>query len=60
MESRPLLNRAGPMYFYFLYYLVQKRGDLSPFPKYRGFGVYSMNKAGGGRKMAITRASAAS
>ncbi len=43
-----------------LYYCVQKRGDSSPISKYRGFGVYSMNKTVGGRKFFTTRASATS
>jgi hypothetical protein len=33
---------------------------LSPLSKNRGFGVYSMNKTRGRRKMFITRAKAAS
>jgi hypothetical protein len=34
-------------------------GFMSPVSKYREFSVYSMNKAGGGRKMFITKAMAA-
>ncbi len=35
-------------------YWVKKRGDWSPVSRCMGFGVYSMNKTGGGRKMLLT------
>ncbi len=60
MESEPLLNREGALYLCTLYDCVQKRGDGSPISKYRGIGIYSMNKPMGRRHMFITRAKAAS
>ncbi len=55
MESEPLLNRAGALYDCTLYYSVQKRGDLSPVSKSRGYSIYSMNKAGLLQKFYVTR-----
>ncbi len=43
------------------YYCVYKKEETgAPVSKYIEFGIYSMNKNGGRRKMIITRASAAS
>jgi hypothetical protein len=46
--SEHLLERAGTT-------VHKKRGNQSHFNKFRGFGVYSMNKTGGRRKIFITR-----
>jgi hypothetical protein len=43
-----------------LYVLYTKEGTIVPLSKYRGFGVYSMDKTGGRWKMFITRTNAAS
>jgi hypothetical protein len=60
MESQPLLNRDGALFFCTLQYCIQKREEWSPVYKCRGFGVYSMNKTGSGMKMFPTRDSVAS
>ncbi len=46
--------------YFTLYYCVQKRGNQSPLSKYRGLGVYSMNRTQGRRKVFITKVNAAS
>ncbi len=53
-ESEPLLNSKGTIVF-------RKGGTTlvySRFSKYRGFGIYSMKRTGGRRKMFITKANA--
>jgi hypothetical protein len=53
MESEPLLNRAGTLYFCTLFYSVWKRGDQSLVSKYKDCGVYSMNKTGSRQKLSV-------
>ena len=63
MESEPLLNRAGALYFFTLIYCVQysKVGTGVPSPNTGGLASRVLdNKTGDGSKMFITRASAAS
>jgi hypothetical protein len=52
MGYEQLLKREGT-------FVSKKEGTRVP-SLYRGFGVYSMKKLGGRRKMCITRAKAAS
>jgi hypothetical protein len=45
MESEPLLNRAGALFFCSVLCIISK---------YKGFGVYSMNKTGRPQTLCVT------